>query len=402
MKSEVNKKSLIGIFIFSFSALSTSLTMGILASIMASYPGVPSVLVQSILIGPSLVGVVYAFFVGKINRTVPAKKLLFLSQTGMLLYGMIFLFFGGKVPVYVLIAASCLAGLNGGSCNTILGLLLANAVTDTKKRGALFGICMTLQSVGSIIITSLGGLLARERWQNAYFLFIIFAVSILLEKFLLPDVRPEGADLPAEDNKTEIVSKAGMGKVWAVSIHFMCLVFFLYIFASNNSEYVLSTYQLGGPAEAALATSMSPAGGIIAGLVIGPFVSVFKKYSAPVFCGLAAVGLALPTFVTGSLMGIYIGGFFTGFTMMGFSSYIMNALHEMVPENQYSRAMSVFSGFFNTGMLVAIYVVAFLSGLFFHSSGDVHGKFFIGTVGAVICMAASFFIYLPNKTKGRE
>ena len=123
MEKVINKKSLAGIAIFCAAAMSTNMTMGILALIMQTYADVSPVTVQSVLVGPALVGTVFAFFVGNLNKRFAAKKLVIFAQCALLLYAVLF-FMGGKVPIAVLIIASGLAGFNQGSSNTLLGILM--------------------------------------------------------------------------------------------------------------------------------------------------------------------------------------------------------------------------------------------------------------------------------------
>lgn len=268
MNKAIHKKSLIGILIFCVAAMATNMTMGILAKIMQSYPDVSPVTVQSVLVGPALIGTIYAFFVGMLNRKTPAKRLLMFAQAALLLYGIIFWMGGDRVPIAVLICASGLAGFNQGSMNTIFGLLLMEAVPDDKKRGSLIGIGTAVMSIGGMAFTTVGGVIANVKWQNAYLLFFYYLIAIILELILLPNVAPEGSAAPAAEKHQE-TSKGGMARVWILSIHYFFFFLWLYCFGTNCSEYVISTYKLGTAAEAGIAASCVTIGGIFAGLFYG-------------------------------------------------------------------------------------------------------------------------------------
>ena len=167
MQKQINGRVLAGIAVFGLAAMATNMTMGLLASIMQTYSDVSPVTVQSVLVGPALVGMIYAFFVGTLNKKFAVKKLLIFAQCALLLYGIIF-HMGGRVSIYVLIAASGLAGFNQGSMNTILGILMAGAVADEKRRGSILGIMSALMNVGGVLLTTVGGIIAaRSGWQNA-------------------------------------------------------------------------------------------------------------------------------------------------------------------------------------------------------------------------------------------
>ena len=180
MKKDLNVKTLAGIAVFCLGAMATNITMGILALIMQTYSDVSPVTVQSVLVGPALVGMIFAFFVGTLNKKFSVKKLLIFAQCALILYGLIF-HSGGKVPIFALIAASGLAGFNMGSMNTFLGILMAGAVQDEKRRGTILGIMGAVMNIGGVAFSLLGGVIAaRGAWQNAYWLFAYYILAIAL------------------------------------------------------------------------------------------------------------------------------------------------------------------------------------------------------------------------------
>ena len=132
MEKKMNVKALIGIFLFCFGATASNMTMGIMAYISQSYADSPQAVIQTILVTPSLVSVVYALFVGKLNTKIPAKMLVIFHQIAILAYGLIFLLLGGTASIYVLIVGAdvykrqpdvrpgheglCGGGHHGGGC----------------------------------------------------------------------------------------------------------------------------------------------------------------------------------------------------------------------------------------------------------------------------------------------
>lgn len=398
MEKSINTKALAGIFAFCFGAMANNMTMGIIAYIMQSYSNVTTTTVALIMTVPSLVAMVYAFIVGTLNKKISSKNLLLFGQLTLFFMGMIFLFFGGKAPVYVLIVASGLSGFGQGSMNTLLGVLLLNAVPDDKKRGSLLGICISVMSVGGVIFATVGGIFAVSRWQNAYYLFFAILICIALEIILLPKDKPIAA--PTGDTSEK---KKASGKmpalVWVISVHYLLFFLSLFVFGLNVSEYIISTYKLGTSVQSGLATSFVTAGGIVAGLLFGMYSKWLKKFTVPVLMGLTVIGLYIPLTVTTNIVSIYVSALILGFAMSGANPYIISKLSEIVPPEQYSQAMSIYSGFMNGGMCVAVYVIAFLTMLICGDGTNVHYKFLVGTIGAAICFVTSFPIYLAKDKK---
>lgn len=401
MKS-LNKKNMIGILAFCFCCQLSNLTLGILAYIMQSYPDVPATTVSQIAATPALVGTFYAFFVGTLHKKFPAKYLILFAQICVFLYGMVFLFLGGVAPVAVLIVAAGLIGINQGSCNTLLAVVLPDACPDESKRGSILGICNAVMSLGGVIMVNVGSALAVDRWQNAYISFFFVAVCIVLQILFLPKgamQHTEEPDVKAADKEHKKTASKMPAKAWAIAIHYFFFFLALYVFGLNVSEYVITTYQLGGAVEAGIATSMITVGGVIAGATYGFYAKALKKFTVPVLMGMCVIGLVLPVVVTTSIIAIYICGLILGFAMMGCMPYIITYLAEVAPGEHYSKALSVYSGFMNAGMVVAVSVLAFLTQIFFGDGAYVPGKFVVGAVMAVGCLLTSFPIYVGKSKK---
>lgn len=391
----INKKQMVGVFAFCFTAMLSNTTMGIIAYIIQTYAemGVDPLVVQNILTMPALVGTIYAFCVGGLHKRIPAKFLMILAQGCVLAYGLIYLFLGGKCSIYVLLAAAGLLGIGQGSNNTLLAIALSEAVPDPEKRGGVLGICMSVMNLGGVLFTTLGGVLAVNVWNYAYIPFLAVGVSIAIQFVCLPLGKCEVSDQTVVAGQAAKKSTAKLPAiVWLLSAHYFIFFLALYVFGLNVSEYIITTHKLGTSAEAGLASSMVTVGGVAAGMFFGAYSKVLKKLTVPVLMGLTVIGLVVPI-VLPNIFAIYFCGLLLGFAMMGANPYIMGFLAEVAPGELYSKALSIFSGFMNGGMVVAVTVLAFLTKLFFGDGTYVPGKFVVGACGAAFCFVTSFFIY---------
>lgn len=388
----INKKSMIGIFAFCLTAMLSNITMGILAYIMQGYPDVNPTTVSQILTTPALVGTAYAFCVGLLHKKIPAKYLMILAQVCVFAYGMIFLFLGGVAPIGVLIAAAGLLGIGQGSNNTLLAIVLAEACPDESKRGGVLGICMSVMNIGGVIMTNVGAALAVNRWQNAYMAFFVVAISIVIQFLFLPkgvfQATPAAAVVEQKKEKASLPLK-----VWLICINYFLFFLALYVYGTNVSEYIVTTHQLGGAAEAGLASSMVTVGGIFAGALFGTYSKWTKKATVPAMMALATLGLCLCCFIPNIIL-TYVAGILAGFAMSGANPYIMGYMAKITTPDQYSNALSIFSGFMNGGMCVAITVLAFITKLVCGDGAHVPTKFIVGMVLCVISLVTAIPIYM--------
>ena len=392
----INKKQMFGIFAFCVAAMSSNMTMGVIAYIMQSYSNVAPTTVSQILTMPALVGTAYAFCVGVLHKKIPAKYLMLFSQFCLFVYGMIFLFLGGSAPIWVLMLASGLVGISQGSCNTLLAIALSEAVTDPNKRGGILGISMAVMNIGGVFFSTVGGMLAVNRWNDAYCLYFIVAVTLVIQMICLPKGAMQTSPTPAGGEHKKSSGRLPL-KVWIISAHYFIFFLALYVYGTNISEYIITTYKLGTSAEAGVAASMVTVGGIAAGALFGLYSKFLKKFTVPVLMGFCVIGLVIPIVVTTNVWALFFCGLILGFAMSGCNPYIMEYLREIAPGEQYSKAMSIFSGFMNGGMCVAITVLAFITGLVCGDPGHVPTKFIVGAVLACVAFVASFPIYVTKE-----
>lgn len=397
--SKNSNKALIGIFAFCATCMANNMTLSIIAYIMQSYPNESSTTVLTIATTPALVAMVFAFFVGSLITRFFTKSVLLFTQFALFCEGMLFMFLG-HTSIYLLWFAAGLVGFSQGSTNTFVGTLLAANVKDDGKRATLTGICTAVMNVGGVAFTMVGGVIAVNGWQKAYGLWFIILIAIVLEFLFIPADKPATAAPGAGAQKAEKQKMPAL--VWLISFHYLFYFMFLYAFGSNISEYIINVYKLGTSVEAGIATSAVTAGGVVAGAIFGAYSKVLKKWTVPVMVGFAAVGLALCLFLTNNIFGAYIGGLLCGFSMSGAAPYVIMFMQQITDSPaQYGKAMSIWSGFMNIGMFIAVYFLAFCAQLFTGSSTDIHSKFVVATIGAVLCMVTSVPLYV-RKTKADE
>lgn len=423
MNPTTNRKGLAGVFAYTATASANNLTSGILAYIMLTYAEVPSTTVAMVMTMPAIVGTIFAFASGSIMNRIGAKRLTIFVHTMEFLSGMIYLFLGNKTSVYVLWIAAAMYGFLMGASNVILGQLLLETVPDASKRGSFLGYASSVMSLGGVFFASVGGILAARdggaHWESAYMLYFLILISLVLEVICLPDDHRKktakemeaeaiAAGVLKDDGEinpgTGFSGNASQGssrmplKVWMISLHYTFFFLFLYAFSLNVSEYVITTHALGTSVEAGFVISCVTVGGIISGAGFGFYNKLLKKFTVPVMMSLAATGLALAVFLP-NIYVLYLGSILLGISMMGCGPYIITELAELTSGVMYAKAMSIYAGFMNVGMMVAVYVLAFLANLFTGDSTSVDGKLMIAFVGAVIVAVTSVPIYVGSNKK---
>jgi len=397
----VNKKGLVGTYAFATTAAALNMTSGILAYIMITYSEVSSTNVALVMTIPAIVGTFFAFISGSLINKLGVKNVALFVHTMEFVSGMIYLNCGNKTSIYILYLAAALYGFMLGGQTVILAALYKEMVPNEAKRGGFIGIGSAVNSTGSVIFASLGGAIAAigdgAHWERAFYLYFWILICIVVEIICLPG-KNKSVDVAAEGHNKAKTKQAIPAKVWLISVHYLFFFLFLYAFSLNVSEYVITTHALGTSAQAGFCLSVCTMGGILSGLTYGKYSLVLKKWTMPALLSLSCIGLGLCVFVP-DIKALYVAAFLMGVSMLGCSPYITVEMSRITTSESYTKAMSVFAGFMNGGMMFAVYILAFLATVFFGDGNSVDGKFTIAFVGSVIVCITSIPIYAVEKNK---
>ena len=408
--AKTNTRTLVGVFAFCFGAMAMMLTMAVVGYIIASYgaQGVSPTLVTSLMTVPSLVGMIFAFFVGTINKKVSTKALVLFTQICAFIYCMVFMTLGGKVSIYVLLATAALVGFGAGANFTLLAAFMATAVPDPQKRATITGYASAVMNLSGVIFSTIGGKLAANGmlsdpvngWTKGYILGFITLACIVIEIICLPGgQKAQEGPAPAGGEKAK---KGGVpGIVYLISLHYLVWFCFMYCYGLNISDFIINVHKLGDGGTAGIATAMVTVGGVLAGLLYGQYSKITKAQNVPIMMALTSVGMLLCV-VAPSIPGVVVGGFLCGFAMSGANPYIMMLFGQICPPSQLTQAMSIFSGCMNVGMFIALYVLNGLSSLIFGADYTLDKKFLLATIMCAVCAVIGVIIYAAAGTQAQK
>ncbi|MBQ0066458.1 MAG: MFS transporter [Firmicutes bacterium] len=401
MEQAMNKKGLIGTFAFATTASATNMTSGILAYIMLTYSEVSPTNVSMVLTIPAIVGTFFAFVSGNLINKFGIKKVTLFTQATAFLSGMIYLLLGNKTSIVILYLAANLFGFMLGGQAVIMGQLFKECIPNDDTRASFLGYGNSVVSLGGVIMATLGGIIAAANngahWERAYLLYFWMVICLLIEWITLPN-KTDNAKEEIVQSQEKTTSSIPI-KVWFISLHYFFFFLFLYAFSLNVSEYVITTHQLGTSAQSGLAISFLTVGGIISGLTFGFYSKILKKKTMVILLTICALGLGFVVFVP-NIYVLYVAATMMGMAMMGANPYVVMELSRITDAASYPKAMSIYAGFMNAGMMFAVYILAFLSRMLFGSADSVMGKMTIAFIGTCLVAITAIPLYMGKNRKG--
>ena len=232
----------------------------VVASITTAFPGTSQTVAQLAMTFLCLVLVIFALFSGAIARRFGRR---FMCAAGMLLTALAGIF--GTLFTVGLWAANLWSAFLGAGTGLFVPAVSSMMIDylDDVKRTRVAGIQTAFVNLGGMLLSFFSGVLAAQRWCNAYLVFLAAApVFVLALKFI-----------PAEERRPAAEGGQPRGKipavVWLAALQtFLFAV--LYFAFSTNISLLIAERELGGTSLSGTATSMFMLGGYLFGFIFTP------------------------------------------------------------------------------------------------------------------------------------
>ncbi len=357
-----------------------------IASIAAAFPDVPFTTLILVSTLPTLLSVPATLVSGKIAGTKVRYKTL-------LVIGMVLFLFSGLSPFFIgnfgtILLFRAIFGISIGIMAPLGGVLIISFF-DGQERASMMGLSGVVGNVGGILFQLFGGIFAATSWSFAFLAHGIGVITLLLI-FFIPE--PEKAPMPT---KSETAPKMKLpSKVWIFAMIAFVMMMLNYPLLVNMSS-LISAFDMGTTADAAMVLTTFTIGGMAAGFMFAKLYGIFRKNLTTI--GFALMALAMLSIASGtSIMFMYIGAALSG---LGFSLIFPSLLVDLdsfVPAPLIPSASALIVSMMNVGGFVSAYFYAFVSGI---AGQTTNLKFpFIFATGAFLSIAIIYAIAKPKKS----
>jgi MFS family permease len=282
----------------SFALMSNAAIASALARIAAEFPEKSASLIQMLITLPSLIAIPMILFSGRLALVFTKKKIMITFLGCMCAGGIMPLVF--HADFFSLLFAAVIFGIGFGGISPITTALI-NEHFSREQQGPMLGFQSAVIGVGGVFFGFLGGYLASVKWWYFYFSYLLLLIVIIISLGLprgTVDVKTEKANFSFNRNLLFYLVQA---------IVCSCAV---NVFNLNIAMLIKET-GLGDSRIAGIVTSMFSAVCIVSGILTGQVIRRVKKYTIPLICGSAGMGLFI-IYLSSALGMIMLGTFFVG------------------------------------------------------------------------------------------
>ncbi|PPK83334.1 putative MFS family arabinose efflux permease [Lacrimispora xylanisolvens] len=385
-----NIKTVIGILFLGLISMGAMAISAGLSSIAAAYPDVSIETIQTLITIPALVIVVVSFLSGPIANVISKKTL---SLIALCIFTA-----GGCIPFFsdsftVLYLSRLLVGLGIGLLQPLSQAIIFESFADApSERDTILGWLNSSGSVGSIIMTIIGGIVVVISYKYIFLVHLLGLAAFFGVLFCLPQDQP--VRKKKEGTAGQKMKLPGAVFYWyAVIFVYMT---FLHCFAVNLSLFVEGE-GIGTAAISGIGLSMLTIGGFVCGAVYGKIANVLKKWTLPAGFLLSALGL-LSMAIAYSPVLVYVSGLLTGVGMMMVFPQIITNIISSVSPAAITLCIAINGAVVNIGQTLAPYVVTRVS--YILAGDSVRGRYYVCTLILMLVFAVSAVRTIGRRSPG--
>jgi MFS family permease len=316
----------LAILFYSLVQIGTICISSVLAKIAELFPQYSATTIQFLATCPCLVIIIMALVTGKLAEFI-AKKYLALFSSSMFIVTAV----GGFVShqsLFILYVWEVTLGIGIGILVS-LGTSLITDYFDGEERKSIMGLQSAAISIGGVVLSLFGGLLATIGWYYNYLTFLLIIPGFILLLIGLPVNKP----IRTKKSGVRVQVTARVVFVYGV-IAFLFMLLFNVI--PTNLAMHLKETGIAGSVNAGIASAVLMLSGVPAGLL---YKSLARLLGERVIA-LGFFNLALGSFITtlsGSFILILIGVFIAGFSL----SLVMAQTVVSIAEKEHVEAVTM-------------------------------------------------------------
>ena len=341
-----------------------------LGIIKQHFASAPDLLVQLIVSMPALLIIITSLFFRTISNVLRTRSI---AIIGLVLYvlagaGCYFVH-----DIHVLLVMRALLGVSVGLIMPLSTGLLAYYFPP-EELARLMGLSAAMNQMGGVVATLLAGLLATIKWNDAFLVYILGLIALVMVLVWLPDEQ-----LSSHDKQGNAFEPRHLLKFHPSVIGMFMLMLIFFIFPTNFAIIAGQQTSLSPQAITIIMVGLDLVAFFV-GLAFGHLMKAFRrpiKYFAPVSF-LLGFGLYLLGNVTALLLGSAMVGIAAGVGV----PYLNTIASIKGGKNSATTVMPLLSAALYLGQFISPIVVMPLSGMF--GSEDVTGPYKVGVILSMI------------------
>lgn len=273
-----------------------------------------------------------------------------------------------------------------GFITNVIPGLITDYFADTTERENVLGKEVAFVSIGTMLMMAVSGNLGLINWYSSYLTYIFAGLVFLI---CLPKEARQKADTKHNNKQAP-----GVKDVFTKNVFIIALLGFSFMIVNNvfnnNIALVIDQAKMGNSSLSGTITTIAQLGGLIAGLLVGYLVKIFKHEMLGIAFMVEGIALLIIAFSHNVIL-VGIGAFLAGAGQSFFFAQAPFLITISVAGILVPMGMAVLSTANSIGGFLSPTLANFLNNAFFGKSAQT-----VMLVGAIISLIVGLIVLLTK------
>jgi MFS family permease len=353
--------------------------------ISRSFPESGPTLIRQIVTIPSLVIILFSIISGQLEKMISKKAILAIGLS-IYLGSAFFSIYSSSIMELIIFRA--LTGAGAG-----LFIPLSNSlITDFykgKERAEMVGYSTFASYSGAALAPLLASWIARDRWQNAFYIYLIAIIVFIVTMLYIPN-----------QSRRKDFSKPSGSKNITASVLLMaftgCIAYIIIYLIPIDVSFLISKLEGSNPTHASVLHAIEIIAAALAGVVFSHFSRKIANKAFPLGFGLMALGFFI-LFVGTTFLSLLIGMIIVGLGIGTLRPLILNITSQVSPPESTTTSFALVNSSFSLGQFISPFFFFNIASLF--SFCLISNNYLIAALFSLIIGLLTLFIVFTRSTR---
>ena len=366
------------------TVMTNSAIAPMLELISRSFPESGPTLISQVVTIPSLMIILFSIISGQLEKIISKKTIL---AIGLCTYLISSFFAANSNTITNLIIFRAVTGAGAGLFIPLSNSLITDFYTG-KERAEMVGYSSFTSYSGAALAPLLTGWIARDRWQNAFYIYLI-AILVLIFTILFVPKQSGLKKLPNSLNFKKINSSVLLMAFTG------CIVYIIIYLIPTDVSFLIGKIEGSNPTYASVLHAIEISTAALAGVVYSHFSRKMENKAFPLGFILMSLGFII-LFAATTFSFLIIGMVIVGLGIGTLRPLILYKTSQASPPESTTTSFALVNSGFSLGQFISPFFFFGVAGLF--SLGHISGNYLIAAISSLAIGVLTAIITLSRSS----
>jgi len=356
-----------------------------LGLISQSFPEAGNTLIKQVMTIPSLMMILFSIISGQLVRVLPKKVIL---AIGLCIYLAGTFFAAGADSIRTLIFFRAVMGAGAGLFVPLASSLITDFYSG-QERAKMVGYSSFVAYGGAALGPLLAGWIASERWQNAFYIYLVALFVLIFTMLFIPFE-------PAHGSQSKQHQKLKLSVPVILMALIACFIYIIYYLVPTDVSFLVQKMENPVPTHAALLLAIEVSSAAGAGVLFSHFTRKLNIRAFPLGFSAMAIGFTI-LFLANTFPVLIVGMIISGFGMGTLRPLVIYRTSQIADPNTMTAAFALVNSGFSLGQFISPFFYFGLMQLF--RTEGISANYLNGALILAATVIIALLLVLPRNSR---